>query len=638
VGGSVPTGTPLYPGSSTFPGSTTFPGGGALPQLEVLYSTDDASTSTPNWSYAHSGLGGDLREYSVSRGRGTELDTIDASTAQIKLNNRGRAYDPNTNALLDPMNQWWIRVKFGGETLDRFKGYADRYALSWPEKGKDSVTTVYCSDEQKILNLSRLPVMNPPRDTYQDVVMYDVPFEYIRCEMDNTAGLEKAAVGLDVTAVGSSWGFQSPGPIKGAQSEDGSSALDLALGVGTLFYSEPPGTGSEFDLNGRTTFTIEFWFRAEAMPTVNKDLLVQSSVGAGGNPYIKIELETTGAVTATLRTNNGGGAGTAYTATTGVLNTSDYYHLVVVADNTNLRFYVNGAQVASTGYAGQFFALDTTVSALQLGGSTTEAQYHFGHVAFYRDNLSSTRVAAHYTAGTARGFGTQKTDVRVGAVLDSVGNMAPRFSRAGARSVTPQFMTGQPALDEIRPALGAEDVDSMFFAGRDGTLYFLDAGHRVVSPWNTIQLVFDDDGTDLGYWDTDQDLSEAFLFNEWNVTREGGLVQTASDAASIARFRKRTQSITGIPLTSDFDAQAIAQVKVAKYKDPMPRIPSVKPDMSNSDVAIGVLRRELGDKIEIRRNPLGPAGVIVQDAWIQSVSESGKPGEPLDVVLGVSPR
>src|SRR5262245_25029431 len=103
MGAAATTGPALYPGSATFPGSTTYPGQGDVPQIEVLYSTDDYTDPTPVWQYAHHGVSGTnspgmrLRSYSADRGRETELDEIDAGTATIELDNRLRDFDPTFN-------------------------------------------------------------------------------------------------------------------------------------------------------------------------------------------------------------------------------------------------------------------------------------------------------------------------------------------------------------------------------------------------------------------------------------------------------------------------------------------------------------------------------------------------------------
>jgi hypothetical protein len=179
----------------------------------------------------------------------------------------------------------------------------------------------------------------------------------------------------------------------------------------------------------------------------------------------------------------------------------------------------------------------------------------------------------------------------------------------------------------------------VFFTAKDGTLTFLDSAHRSVSPWNTVQATFGDEGTagQLPYLDVDVDYSEAFLVNEWNVTRDGGLLQTASDATSIARYFKRSQSLSGAPMVSDADAATVAAAMLAKYKDPMQRVTSISLNTLDLEVVNNVFRRELGDRVRVIRTLPG-GGWFDQTLFIQKISVSGQnDGGPWQIALGVSP-
>jgi hypothetical protein len=152
---------------------TSFDDVGDPPESWVLYSTDDASVSTPAWIDATS----KVRAFSVSRGRENELAEVDAGTGTITLNNRTRTFDPVSNPLIRPMNRWWIRVQLAGETQDIFKGYANSYDQTWPGK-VDALAIVNCSDEYKVLALDAQPTTVPPRSSYADLIQSDNPLVY----------------------------------------------------------------------------------------------------------------------------------------------------------------------------------------------------------------------------------------------------------------------------------------------------------------------------------------------------------------------------------------------------------------------------------------------------------------------------
>lgn len=658
---AVTTGPPLYPGT-VYPG-TDYPGGGSDPQIEVLYSTDDASVSTPSWQYVPDAT---LRGYTVDRGRGTEMDTFDAGHATITLDNRDRLFDPFFTAGLTPMNRWWIRVNYNGEKLDRFKGYADSYALTWPNKGFDSQVVVNCSDELKILNLSRTPAMDPPdAGDYQSVAVSDQPAQYwgwrdsfvtttrVETEQLDTASFQwgqddpYGSIQWDVkrTAIvegpgwrstGSGYGQSSDTPILGNWASGagnyGSLLLDFT-GTANQLTSTDAAAG---DMQQSTKGTWECWFKKTANPGANQGFWVSPEVTGVAQRLWFFQHNTTGTVSAIVRVAGGG----TQTVTSGALNNGQWYHLCAVRDGTNLIFYVNGASVGQTGSTLAWEQVSTTnLMLIQNSGTGTTIQ--LAEMAVYPGvGLSPARVLAHYTAATGRGFTRADPGVRTGAVLDTIDSGAPRSLQTGSREMTDTFMQGLPALAHIQAGVQCEAPDGLFFASRDGTLTFLDAAHRTKSPYDTVQMTFDDDGTDSQYLDTNQDYSDAFIVNTWNVSiaSPGKIMQTATDAASKDRYFERAQNVSDVPLVLNTDAATIAAAYLAKYKDPMPRVPNVSPNMGDPDTCLAALHRDLADKVVVNRRPLGGGSVITQTAWIQQISEQAEPGAPLQLVFGVSPQ
>ncbi|HXI66563.1 MAG TPA: hypothetical protein VNH41_01375 [Steroidobacteraceae bacterium] len=134
-----------------------------------------------------------------------------------------------------------------------------------------------------------------------------------------------------------------------------------------------------------------------------------------------------------------------------------------------------------------------------------------------------------------------------------------------------------------------------------------------------------------------------FLINEWNVTRtpyqfNTPVTQTVSDATSISRYFKRSQSLADSPVVQDSDASTIATELLAKYKDPMQRITSVSFNTIDAGVTEALLRRDLMDKVRILRTPPGGGSRIQQDVWIQKIDMAGSnDGGPWTITWGVSP-
>jgi len=164
-------------------------GQGNQPELWLLYTTDDASNSSPLWVDAST----DARAFSTSRGRESELSQFDAGTADVRVGNRDRQYDPNSNALIRPLNRWWLREQFSGETHDLFKGYAEQYANSWPDGGwSNAECDIPLVDEFKILTLDALPTTSPPRGSYSELVQSDGPVGFWEMNEQPEAGIQFA--------------------------------------------------------------------------------------------------------------------------------------------------------------------------------------------------------------------------------------------------------------------------------------------------------------------------------------------------------------------------------------------------------------------------------------------------------------
>jgi hypothetical protein len=604
-------------------GSGAILGQGDAPELWVLHTTDDVSNPSPTWIDATS----KVRPFSSSRGRESELQEIDAGTATITLDNRTRTFDPVINANIRPFNRWWIRSQFAGETQDIFKGYADSYDQQWPG-GMDAEAVVSLTDEFKVLALDALPTMNPPRDTYTELVDFDKPAAYWQMNDSSNTLAAKAKTGPDLIAPNGLSSSPNPAIV-------GSTDGHLILQAGTDNLQTNVEPGEILDMAGLGDYAFEFWFKPLGRPTTSADTLVRFPE-VGTFSQLSLVFNTTGTLTATVRTN----VPSSVSVTSGAVASAIWHHVVVSNEGANLQVIVDGV-VSSTALANVINGPPDTGAAFAVGDTAgSEQQYGFAEMAVYRYGVINARFAAHYTAGTARGFDEQLGRDRTGAILDAVGSHAPRNIPLTnpANWVIRTFMHGQAPLEELRRAVRAEAPDGMFFTGRDGTLTYLGLSHRSYSPWNTVQATFDDDGTDLPYEDLDLDYSESCLVNEWNVTRESGLLQTASDGTSIARYFKRSQSLSDVPITTDAASLTMAQSLLAKHKDPMTRITSLTLTTAVPDVTAAALRLELGDRLRVFRTPPGGGARIDQTLHVQKIEVSGaNDGKPWQIRLGVSP-
>jgi hypothetical protein len=627
------TGPALYPGATTFPGAAVFPGQDTLPLMLVQYATDDVALS-PHWIDA-TGL---VRAVNTSRGRDSELGTVDAATGQIVLDNRTRTFDPGFNAAIRPMNRWMIREQFTGETQSILVGYAESYQQAW-SLPNDATTTVSLVDEFKVLAITNLPTTSPPRNSYAEVIDTDSPTGY--WAMDDPA-ISKAQTGSGPTFVLQTSTIVTnagSGAIVGQEPE-----AYITLLQGNYLATDVLNFGDAGDVATLAEMTVECWFRTDT-PATTQHLII----GPQSSPAVNTWYMTLGASLFTFTVVNSAAATVTITGGSTVV-ANQWYHVCGVVRAGNVYLYVNSTQVATAAFTAPFAAtIDATNGKMTLGpdiGSSAQS-YGFDELAFYRYGLTAAQVSSHYQAGVNRGFARgQFADARINAVLDAVTNRAPRSIRTGTRFMTGAYMTGQPPLDELRNANAAEAVDAVLYIGRDGTVVFLDAAYRTVSPWNTVQATFGDaGGAELPYQDLQLDYSDTFLTNEWNVSTPAGLpassntgaVQTASDSTSIGRYYKRSTSLSDVPVAVDSDASAIATAMLAKYKDPMVRVTQITLMTNTPAVSEAIFRRDIGDRVEILRTPPGGGSRIDQTVFIQKISVTATPNGPWQIVWNVSP-
>jgi hypothetical protein len=438
------------------------------------------------------------------------------------------------------------------------------------------------------------------------------------------------------TSQGGEW----PGAIVG-DLPNPSGALVLAateyLTTGELEPFESPDFGSLAE------FTMEMWFKADSVTPAGGDLIMfgPQSLTGGGIRQWWFTLNADSTITVWVRNSTP----STVSATSGAIAASVWYHVVGTVRAGNLYLYLNGVQAASSAFSGNVQGVgafgDGTNDFVVGDPSGVVNSFHYDEVAAYRSALPAARILAHYQAGVQRGFPNGlKPGAHIIAALDAAGSQAPRRIGVGVPSMYPNFYAGS-ALDELQSARQAENVDATIFISKSGEVVFLDRNHRSSSPYNTVQMTLDDDGTDIPYEELSVDYSDDTIANEWNVTANSaganGTTQTASDATSIASYGRRPQSISGLPV-NDTETAAIATAMLAKYKDPILRGTSVTFNCSDPTTAEQVFKRDLGDRIRMLRTPPGGGARIDQNLFIQQIQISGdNSGAAWEVTWGLSP-
>lgn len=190
---------------------------------------------------------------------------------------------------------------------------------------------------------------------------------------------------------------------------------------------------------------------------------------------------------------------------------------------------------------------------------------------------------------------------------------------------------GSTALALLQLTADSEIAD--LYVNGAGQVVFRDRHAPVTDPRSTtVQAVFGDTagtvhpaGTELAYVEVTRPDDDTTMANDIQATIDGGSnMQQAQDAASIARFLfPRSYSRSDLILQTDAAALQWASYVLAISKNDESRFDSLtlQADGWPDDLFPQALGRELGDRIQVWRDPPGMAA-ISKDCFIRSVTHT----------------
>jgi len=128
-------------------------------------------------------------------------------------------------------------------------------------------------------------------------------------------------------------------------------------------------------------------------------------------------------------------------------------------------------------------------------------------------------------------------------------------------------------------ALYVDAAGSFVFQDRSVT-----AGSTGATP-----TVFNDDGTDIGYFNAVWRLDDTLVYNSASVTRTGGTAQTSSDAASIAKYFIHSYNQQNLLMQTDAVALDYAQAYVASRAETSIRCDAIQLDLYTDNYNLGII-------------------------------------------------
>ena len=225
-------------------------------------------------------------------------------------------------------------------------------------------------------------------------------------------------------------------------------------------------------------------------------------------------------------------------------------------------------------------------------------------------------------AGTSAG---QLSGARINALLDAID------WPASMRDVDAGLTTMQADPGTARTSLAAMQTVEI---SEYGALYVDAAGSfvfqdRAVTAGSTglTPVVFNDDGTDINYFNAVWRLDDTLVYNSASITRTGGTAQVATNQASIDKYFVHSYNQQNLLMQTDAVALDYAQAYVASRAETSVRCDAIQLDLYTDNYTAGTIAAldlDYFDPVTITTNQPG-ASTLTKTLQVFGVAHSVTP-------------
>ena len=216
---------------------------------------------------------------------------------------------------------------------------------------------------------------------------------------------------------------------------------------------------------------------------------------------------------------------------------------------------------------------------------------------------------------------------RIDQILDQIAwPESMRDVDAGLTTMQADPGTARTSLAALQTVTNSEY--GAFYVDASGSFVFQDRSVTTASIGGT-PTVFNDNGTDIGYFNAVWRLDDTLIFNQANVTRTGGTVQSATNAASVEKYFAHTYNIQNLLMQTDAVALDYAQAYVASRAETSVRCDAIELDLYTDNYANGILAAlslEFFDPVTITTNQPG-ASTLTKTLQVFGVAHNVTPNK-----------
>ena len=216
---------------------------------------------------------------------------------------------------------------------------------------------------------------------------------------------------------------------------------------------------------------------------------------------------------------------------------------------------------------------------------------------------------------------------RINEILDQIAWPATmRDVDAGLTTMQADPGTARTSLAALQTVTNSEY--GAFYVDASGSFVFQDRNVTTASIAGT-PTVFNDNGTDIGYANAVWRLDDTLVFNQANVTRTGGTVQNATNAASVAKYFAHTYNIQNLLMQTDAVALDYARAYVASRAETSVRCDFIELDLYTDNYNTGIIAAldlDFFDPVTITTNQPG-SSTLTKTLQVFGVAHSVTPNK-----------
>jgi hypothetical protein len=242
--------------------------------------------------------------------------------------------------------------------------------------------------------------------------------------------------------------------------------------------------------------------------------------------------------------------------------------------------------------------------------------------------VDASRLAQNAQISTVTGAAAgDLSGTRIGQILDMISWPASmRDIDAGLTTLQADPGTARTALAALQTATNSEY--GAIYVDASGSWVFQDRTVTTASVAGTA-TVFNDNGSDIGYANAVWRLDDTLVFNQANITRTGGSVQSAVNAASVLKYFAHTYNQQDLLMQTDAVALDYAQAYVASRAETSIRCDAIELDLYTANYNTGIIAAlglDFFDPVTITTNQPG-ASTLTKTLQVFGVAHSVTPNK-----------